>query len=47
MKQILVAVVLGAPPPYKFDCYPTPDIFWPHIFPAYGLYVDRADDVRE
>lgn len=37
---------LETPVPYKFDCYPTPDIFWPHIFPAYGLYIDRADDVR-
>ena len=37
---------LETPVPYKFDCYPTPDIFWPHIFPAYGLYVDRADNVR-
>ena len=37
---------LETPVPYKFDAYPTPDIFWPHIFPAYGLYVDRADNVR-
>ena len=37
---------LETPVPYKFDAYPTPDIFWPHIFSAYGLYVDRADNVR-
>lgn len=36
---------LEMPVPYKFNCYPTPDIFWPHVFPAYGLYVDRADGV--
>jgi len=36
---------LETPVPYKFDCYPSPDIFWPHFFPAYGLYADRADNV--
>ena len=37
---------METPFPYKFDCYPSPDIYYPHIFPAYGLYVDRADGVR-
>ena len=33
------------PRPYRENCYPTPDIFYPGILPAYGLYVDYADDV--
>jgi len=37
---------LAEPAPYREDCYPSPDIFHPGIFPAYGLYVDYADNVE-
>ena len=33
------------PAPYRENCYPTPDIYFPGILPAYGLYVDYADGV--
>ena len=29
--------------PYLEGLYPSADIFYPHLFPAYGLYVDRAE----
>lgn len=31
--------------PYQENRYPSPDIFYPGILPAYGLYIDHADDV--
>ena len=36
---------LEEPWPYDEDRYPSPDIFYPRILPAYGLYVDYADNV--
>ena len=36
---------LEEPLPYVDNAYPTPDIFYPSIMPAYGLYIDYADDV--
>lgn len=36
---------LADPAPYRENCYPAPDIFHPGILPAYGLYVDYADNV--
>lgn len=38
-------LALEDPTPYRENCYPAPDIFYPGILPAYGLYVDYADDV--
>ncbi len=34
------------PAPYRENCYPSPDIYFPGILPAYGLYVDYADGVE-
>ena len=34
------------PAPYRENCYPSPDIYFPSILPAYGLYVDYADGVE-
>ena len=43
--EIAGRIALGDPAPYRENCYPSPDIFYPGILPAYGLYVDYADDV--
>jgi len=34
------------PAPYRENCYPSPDIYFPGILPAYGLYIDCADGVE-
>ena len=34
------------PAPCRENCYPSPDIYFPGILPAYGLYVDYADGVE-
>lgn len=43
--EIASKKALSEPFPYRQDCYPSPDIFHPHLLPAYGLVVDHADNV--
>lgn len=38
-------LALADPHPYRENCYPSPDIFYPGILPAHGLYIDCADNV--
>ena len=42
-KESLAAIETPVPSPSS--SYPTPDAFYPHIFPAYGLYIAHADGV--
>lgn len=43
--EVASKLAMAEPLPYQENRYPTPDIFYPGILPAYGLYIDHADGV--